>query len=124
MAAPDEARKSRVLVVEDEPKVARALREGFEAEGYEVLVAGTGEEGLFLASTRPLDVIVLDIMLPGRDGLEILSSLRGTGFEVPVLMLTARDALPSPRVGRRSRTSSTSTSHACAGRSIRTGASS
>ncbi len=83
----------QLLVVEDEPKVARALREGLEAEGYRVSVAQTGEEGFFLASTRPFDLVVLDRMLPGRDGLEILGTLRRKGFLTPVLMLTARDAV-------------------------------
>ncbi len=83
----------RVLVVEDEPKVARALREGLESEGYQVKVAATGEDGFFLASTHPYDIIVLDRMLPGRDGLEVLSALRANGLLTPVLLLTARDAV-------------------------------
>jgi DNA-binding response OmpR family regulator len=80
-------------VVEDEPKVARALREGLTADGYDVLLAKTGEEGFFLASSRDLDLIVLDVLLPDRDGFEILSALRARGLAVPVLMLTARDAI-------------------------------
>ena len=84
---------SRLLVVEDEPKVARALREGLEAEGYHVTVAHTGEEGFFQASTKPFDLMILDRMLPGRDGLDILSALRTNGFLTPVLLLTARDAV-------------------------------
>ncbi|MEO8034349.1 MAG: response regulator, partial [Acidobacteriota bacterium] len=84
---------SRLLVVEDEPRVARALREGLGAEGYAVTVAQTGEDGFFLASTQPFDLIVLDRMLPGRDGLEILRSLRRIGLLIPVLLLTARDAV-------------------------------
>jgi two-component system copper resistance phosphate regulon response regulator CusR len=82
-----------ILVVEDEPKVARALCEGLETEGYDVTVAHTGEDGFFLASTRPFEIIVLDRMLPGRDGLEILSALRRGGLLTPVLLLTARDAV-------------------------------
>jgi DNA-binding response OmpR family regulator len=81
------------LVVEDEPKVARALREGLEAEGYGVTLAATGEDGFFLATTRPFDLVILDRMLPGRDGIEILETLRGKGLLTPVLMLTARDAV-------------------------------
>jgi two-component system copper resistance phosphate regulon response regulator CusR len=73
--------------------VARALREGLAAEGYGVTVAPTGEDGFFLASTQPFDLIVLDRMLPGRDGLEILASLRRNGLLTPVLLLTARDAV-------------------------------
>lgn len=80
----------RLLIVEDEARVARALREGLTAEGYGVTVAETGEEGFFLASTQPFDLIVLDRMLPGRDGLEILASLRQNGLLTPVLVLTAR----------------------------------
>lgn len=83
----------RLLVVEDEPKVARALRDGLEAEGYSVTVAGTGEDGFFLASTHPFDIIVFDRMLPGRDGLEVLRALRRNGLLTPVLLLTARDAV-------------------------------
>ncbi len=87
-----------LLVVEDEPRVSCALREGLSAEGFSVTVADTGEDGFFLASTRPFDVIVLDRMLPGRDGLEILKGLRQGGLLTPVLMLTARDAVED-RVG-------------------------
>jgi two-component system copper resistance phosphate regulon response regulator CusR len=83
----------RLLVVEDEPKVARALKEGLEAEGYEVAVARTGEDGFFLASSQSFDLVVLDLMLPGRDGVEILTALRARGFLMPVLILTARDAV-------------------------------
>lgn len=83
----------QLLLVEDEPKVARALQQGLEAEGYCVSVAHTGEDGFFLASTRPFDLVILDRMLPGRDGLEILGTLRRKGFLTPVLMLTARDAV-------------------------------
>ncbi len=82
-----------LLVVEDEPKVAKALREGLSAEGFAVTVAHTGEDGFFLASTRPFDLIVLDRMLPERDGLEILAALRQKGLLTPVLVLTARDGV-------------------------------
>jgi two-component system copper resistance phosphate regulon response regulator CusR len=83
----------QILVVEDEPKVGQALREGLEAEGYEVALAQTGEEGFFHASTRAFDLIVLDVMLPGRDGIEVLQTLRKQGAKTPVLLLTARDAI-------------------------------
>jgi DNA-binding response OmpR family regulator len=83
----------RLLVVEDEPKVARALREGLQAEGYAVTVAATGEEGYFLATSQPFDVLILDRMLPGRDGIDILETLRRKGVLTPVLMLTARDTV-------------------------------
>jgi len=83
----------RVLVVEDEPKVARALREGLSAEGYEVVIAPTGEDAFFRASSEPFDVLILDRMLPGRDGLEVLRALRQQGQLAPVLVLTARDGV-------------------------------
>jgi DNA-binding response OmpR family regulator len=87
------------LVVEDEPKVARALREGLQAEGYAVTLAATGEEGYFLATSQPFDLLVLDRMLPGRDGLDILGTLRRKGLLTPVLMLTARDTVNDRVVG-------------------------
>jgi DNA-binding response OmpR family regulator len=83
----------RILVVEDEVKVAGALREGLEAEGYRVRLAYTGEDGFFQASSQPFELVILDRMLPGRDGLEILGALRRSGFLTPVLMLTARDGV-------------------------------
>jgi two-component system, OmpR family, copper resistance phosphate regulon response regulator CusR len=83
----------RILLVEDESKVARAVRDGLEAEGYEVTLAATGDAGLQLASSRNFDVIVLDLMLPGRDGLEILTARRAEGDPTPVLILTARDTV-------------------------------
>ena len=82
-----------ILVVEDEAKVARALKEGLEREAYEVTVARTGEEGYYLLGSRPFDLVVLDLMLPGRDGLEILATLRSRHRGIPVLILTARDAV-------------------------------
>ncbi len=83
----------RVLVVEDEQKVAQALREGLEGEGYEVILEHTGEGAFFRITTETFDVILLDLMLPGRDGLQILTTLRDRGVKTPVLVLTARDAL-------------------------------
>src|SRR2546428_10919754 len=83
----------RVLVVEDEAKVARALREGLEREKYEVVVAPTGEEGFFLVNAEEFDLVILDLMLPGRDGLQVLSTLRKRGLQTAVLILTARDAI-------------------------------
>lgn len=83
----------RILVVEDEIKVAGALREGLESEGYRVCLAHTGEDGYFQASSQPFELLILDRMLPGRDGLEILAALRRGGFLTPVLVLTARDGV-------------------------------
>ncbi len=84
---------SRILVVEDESKVARALREGLERQGHEVVIAPNGEEGFFLVNAEEFDLVILDLMLPGRDGLQVLSTLRKRGLETPVLILTARDAI-------------------------------
>ena len=89
----------KILVVEDEPKVAGALREGLEQEGYEITLARTGEEGFFHASSHGFDLIVLDIMLPGRDGIEILQTLRRQGARTPVLLLTAKDAIEDRVLG-------------------------
>jgi DNA-binding response OmpR family regulator len=89
----------RILVVEDEKKVARALQEGLEREHYDVKVAHTGEEGFFLVNAEAFDLVVLDLMLPGRDGLEILATLRKRGMETPVLVLTARDAVEDRVLG-------------------------
>lgn len=83
----------RILVVEDEVKVALALREGLEREKYEVVVAPTGEEGFFLVNAQEFDLVILDLMLPGRDGVQVLSTLRKRGLQTPVLILTARDAV-------------------------------
>ena len=71
---------ARVLVVEDQKKHLDSLRRGLEAEGYEVAIASTGEEGLALATSEKVDAIVLDLMLPGRDGMGILRELRSQRF--------------------------------------------
>jgi DNA-binding response OmpR family regulator len=83
----------RVLVVEDERKLAVAIRDGLEAQGLDVTVVHTGEEGFYLAQTTQFDLLILDVMLPNRDGLEILTSLRQREVRTPVLLLTARDAI-------------------------------
>jgi len=83
----------RILIVEDETKVARALQEGLEREEYDVVVARTGEEGFYLVSAEQFDLVILDLMLPGRDGLQVLSTIRRRGLVTPVLILTARDAI-------------------------------
>jgi two-component system copper resistance phosphate regulon response regulator CusR len=83
----------RILVVEDEQKVADALREGLEDERYDVVVERTGEGPFFRVNTETFDVVLLDLTLPGRDGLEILRALRQRRMETPVLVLTARDSL-------------------------------
>lgn len=81
----------RILVVEDERKLARALKEGLEADEYAVSVAQTGEEGFYLLCKQTFDLAILDVMLPGRDGFEILSTIRQQGLRIPVLLLTAKD---------------------------------
>jgi len=83
----------RILVVEDEQKVANALKQGLEGERYDVTLASTGEEAFFQVNTTRFDVILLDWMLPGRDGIQVLTTIRKRGLETPVLLLTARDGL-------------------------------
>ncbi len=83
----------RILVVEDEHKLGRALQEGLQSEQYGVALAHTGEEGFYLVQTESFDLVILDIMLPGRSGLEILKAMRQHGLRTPVLMLTARDTI-------------------------------
>jgi two-component system copper resistance phosphate regulon response regulator CusR len=89
----------KILVIEDEKKVALALQKGLESEHYDVQVALTGEEGFFLLCSRDFDLIVLDLMLPGRDGMEILQTLRKTNSQTPVLILTARDTVEDKILG-------------------------
>ena len=83
----------KILVVEDDKKLSGFLRKGLEAQGFVVDFSADGDEGFTLATTRSYDAIVLDIMLPGRDGLSILRNLRDRHLTVPVLLLTARSAL-------------------------------
>ncbi len=82
----------RVLVVDDDPAVTSVLKRGLAYEGFAVDTAASGEEALALARERPPDVVVLDIMMPGLDGFEVLRRLRAADPQLPVLMLTARDA--------------------------------
>ena len=89
----------RILVVEDELKVANALREGLQGERYDVVVERTGESAFFRVTTEPFDAILLDLTLPGRDGLEILKAMRDRGIKTPVLALTARDSLQDRVLG-------------------------
>jgi DNA-binding response OmpR family regulator len=89
----------RILVVEDEDKVAGALQEGLQGEHYDVTVASTGEDAFYRITTETFDLILLDIMLPGRDGLEVLRKIRERGVPTPVLVLTARHTLEDRVVG-------------------------
>jgi len=82
-----------ILVVEDDRKVAEFLRKGLQEEGHAVDLAHDGEDGLYLATTNQYDIVILDVMLPKKDGMGVLSELRGHGTSTPVLMLTARDSL-------------------------------
>jgi two-component system, OmpR family, copper resistance phosphate regulon response regulator CusR len=83
----------RILIVEDEEKMAKALRTGLEADQFSVSVAHTGEDGFFLASTEPFDLLILDLMLPRRDGMEVLAALRQRRISTPVLILTSKDTV-------------------------------
>jgi two-component system, OmpR family, response regulator MprA len=89
---------TRILVVEDDPKVASMLQRGLAFEGYGVVVAGDGEQALRAARENPPDLMILDLMLPGIDGLEVARRVR-RGSDVPLLMLTARDAVPDRVAG-------------------------
>lgn len=83
----------RVLIVEDEPKMARVLRRGLEQEGYAVDTAADGQDGLHMATENDYDAVVLDVMLPILDGIEVCRGMRDRGRWAPVIMLTARDAI-------------------------------
>ena len=83
----------KVLIVEDEKRIASFVRKGLEAQGFVVEISQDGDEGCALATSRPYDVLVLDIMLPGRDGLSILRNLRERRIPLPVILLTARSEL-------------------------------
>ena len=89
----------RLLVVEDQKKLLNSLRAGLEEEGYEVAVAATGEQGFYAATTETVDAVVLDLMLPGRDGIRVLRDLRAGGFTQPILILTARDSVEDRVLG-------------------------
>jgi DNA-binding response OmpR family regulator len=89
----------RVLVVEDERKLAQVLSSALEAEHYDVVTAATGEDGFYRANAELFDLVVLDLMLPGRNGLEILQTLRQRHVETPVLILTARDGVEDRVLG-------------------------
>jgi DNA-binding response OmpR family regulator len=89
----------RILIIEDEVKTAQAIRQGLRGEGYEALVANSGEEGHARIDSETFDLIVLDWMLPGRDGIEILKAMRARGAKTPVLLLTARDAVEDRVLG-------------------------
>jgi two-component system copper resistance phosphate regulon response regulator CusR len=89
----------RLLIVEDDEKTARALAAGLNSAGFSTATAHTGEEGFFLLNAELFDLVVLDWMLPGRDGIEILKTVRARGTKTPVLLLTARDAVEDRVLG-------------------------
>lgn len=82
-----------ILIIEDQRKVAAALKEGLEQHDYTVTVAPSGEEGFFLLHAQPFDLVILDLGLPRHDGLDILKTMREEKMHVPVLILTARDSI-------------------------------
>ena len=88
-----------ILIIEDELKVAQALKEGLKRESYNVELAYTGEEGFFLLNSKQYDLLLLDLMLPGRDGIEILKTIRNNNLNLPVLILTARDTVEDRVLG-------------------------
>jgi len=90
---------TRLLLVEDEPALARGLADNFRDEGYEVRVEGRGDRALAAAREARPDLVVLDVMLPGRSGLDVLRDLRAAGDPVPVLMLTAKGDVVDRVVG-------------------------
>jgi two-component system alkaline phosphatase synthesis response regulator PhoP len=81
---------AKILIVEDEPDMVLGLKDNFEFEGYEVTTAADGQTGLEKARSQQPDLVILDIMLPRLSGLEVCKTLRGEGFETPIIMLTAR----------------------------------
>lgn len=89
----------KVLLIEDDPKTIRALARGLRGESFEPVTAKTGEEGFFLLCRESFDVVILDWMLPSRDGIEVLRTLRASGSKTPVLLLTARDTIEDRVLG-------------------------
>ncbi len=90
---------THVLIIEDQYKLRRNLQQILEQEGYLVTATGSGDEGQALATTQSFDAVILDLNLPGRDGLQILADLRAAGLATPVLVLTARDSVDDRVVG-------------------------
>lgn len=82
-----------ILIVEDDPKTASFVSQGLREAGYDVEIAGDGDEGLKLARSGSFDLLVVDVMLPNKNGFDLVSELRQSGFDKPVLFLTARDSV-------------------------------
>jgi DNA-binding response OmpR family regulator len=83
----------RILIIEDDAPLAESIARGLGEEGYETVIVGSGEEGFYLVNEQLFDLIVLDILLPGRDGLEVLATLRKRGLRTPVIIITAKDSV-------------------------------
>lgn len=81
---------ARILIVEDEPAIAGVLRDDLALEGYDVAIVGDGEAALGAARSSPCDLVLLDVMLPGRDGFEVCREMRRAGLVMPIIMLTAK----------------------------------
>src|ERR1700744_1134815 len=90
---------AQILVVDDEPAVRSALERALRLESYDVQLAADGEEALDRLAERPADAVILDVMMPGVDGLEVCRRMRAAGDKTPVLMLTARDAIDDRVLG-------------------------
>ena len=90
---------SHILLAEDSPRIASFVTKGLRANGYSVTHTGDGIEALHLAQSGDFDLLILDIGLPGKDGFEVLNTLRGTGSRLPVLILTARDSVQDTVMG-------------------------
>lgn len=86
---------ARVLIVEDEKRLLRTIRDGLTEEGYETITSTNGEGALFVIETKAVDLVILDLMLPGMNGLDVLRRVRAAGFTSPVLILTACDEVRS-----------------------------
>lgn len=94
-----EREKMRVLLVEDEKKLSSFIKRGLKEKDYAVDVASNGTDGLFMATSNPYDLIILDIMIPGQDGISVCKALRKTNNTTPILMLTARDEVDDKVTG-------------------------
>ena len=90
---------ARILVVDDDPPVRRALERALRLDSYDVDLAADGREALVRLADQPVDAVILDVMMPGVDGLEVCRRLRAAGDRTPILMLTARDAVPDRVAG-------------------------
>jgi two-component system, OmpR family, copper resistance phosphate regulon response regulator CusR len=89
----------RILLVEDDPRIARFVSQALREQAYAVDATADGDDALYKASVNDYDAVILDVMIPGRDGFEVCRELRATGACVPVIMLTARDAVPDRVAG-------------------------